>query len=84
MSDFRKITDEFYASPQIDAGQVAEAKALGVMLKQAEEMGASMGRALRTRLAGLHRQTPFFDANGKTVATVARPDPDALASAYKA
>ena len=32
MSDFRKITDNFYASPQITADDLAAAKALGVTL----------------------------------------------------
>lgn len=32
MSDFRQLTDNFWASPQIDTGDIAEAKALGVAL----------------------------------------------------
>lgn len=32
MSGFRKLTDNFYASPQIEAADIAEAAALGVTL----------------------------------------------------
>lgn len=32
MSDFRQLTDTFWASPQIDTGDIAEAKALGVTM----------------------------------------------------
>jgi uncharacterized protein (TIGR01244 family) len=32
MSDFRQLTDEFWASPQVELGDIAEAKALGVAL----------------------------------------------------
>ncbi|WP_128891607.1 TIGR01244 family sulfur transferase [Erythrobacter sp. HKB08] len=32
MSDFRKLSDSMYASPQIDPAQVAEAKALGIAM----------------------------------------------------
>ena len=32
MSDFRQVTDDFWASPQITLADVAEAKALGVAL----------------------------------------------------
>jgi uncharacterized protein (TIGR01244 family) len=32
MSDFRQLTDQFWASPQIGVGEIAEAKALGIAL----------------------------------------------------
>ena len=32
MSDFRQLTDDFWASPQVELGDIAEAKALGVAL----------------------------------------------------
>lgn len=32
MNDFRKLTDRFYASPQIGASDIAEAAALGITL----------------------------------------------------
>ena len=32
MSDFRQLTDDFWASPQVELSDIAEAKALGVAL----------------------------------------------------
>lgn len=32
MSDFRQLTNQFWASPQIGVGEIAEAKALGIAL----------------------------------------------------
>ena len=60
MSDFRRIADTFYASPQIDPAQVAEAKAQGFTLivnnrPDGEEAGQPEGAAIESavREAGL-------------------------------
>ena len=60
MNEFRRITDTFYASPQIDPAQVAEAKAQGFTLivnnrPDGEEAGQPEGSAIEStaREAGL-------------------------------
>ena len=60
MSEFRKITDDFYASPQIDPAQVADAKVQGFSLivnnrPDGEEADQPEGAAIESaaREAGL-------------------------------
>ena len=56
MSDFRKVTDGFYASPQIQPDDVATAKALGITLivnnrPEDEEPGQPDGAAIEAAAA---------------------------------
>lgn len=45
-------------------------------------VAAFIRRAARARLAGLHLETPFFDADGRPVAEVRRPTPEERRAAY--
>lgn len=56
MSDFRKVTDGFYASPQIQPDDIANAKALGITLivnnrPEGEEPGQPDGAAIEAAAA---------------------------------
>ena len=93
MSDFRQLTDEFWASPQVELGDIAEAKALGVALivnnrPEGEAPDQVSGAAIEAaaRSAGIaYRAIPVthagFSEDQVRAMTAARGEaPDAIAA----
>lgn len=86
MSDFRRITDDFYASPQVSAGDMAEAAALGVTLVvnnrpdgESDDQPAGADIEAAVRAAGMD-----YLAIPVTHAGFSLPQVDALAEALAA
>ena len=83
MTDFRKITDDFYASPQISVADVSQAAAMGIGLivnnrpdGESEDQPAGSDIGAAARAAGLDYVAIPVDHSGFTV-----PQVDALAEA---
>lgn len=87
MSDFRKLSDRFLASPQITAGDIAEAQKLGVTLVvnnrpdgEAPDQAPGQEIAQAARDAGLEYRAIPIDQTGFSAAQVEAMN-DALDSA---